>query len=213
MVRISAASRTIQSTAAATRISTSSSSFLSNHLNDFATNSLRYSANPQSHSTTRNHSTIALTRPRLSSSSTPTPNFTISKRFYRNYIRTINISPPSTSSSSTSTSPQIRRGRIPLKSNSTHGESSTRGIRPTQEDTFSVSCLSLPHRELRESYQKSKSRIAKEAVREWEGEKLKGKLSNESKNPEGEGDEKSSFTVQEAEELAGQIAWFGVFDG
>lgn len=207
MVRISCTSRT----AAATRISisTTSSSFLPNHLNDFVTNPSRHSYNPQSHSTTRHQSTIALIRPRSSSTSTSAANFTISKRYYRNYIRTINISPPSSSSTSTSTSPQIRRGRIPLKSNSTHGESSTRGIRPTQEDTFSVSCLSLPHRELRESYQKSKSRIAKEAVREWEGEKLKGKLLN----AEGDGDEKSSFTVQQAEELAGQIAWFGVFDG
>jgi len=153
-------------------------------------------------------STIRTTSPRPSPSVKPTPTPTPSnRRFYRDYIRTVSISPSTSASSSSPSTPQIRKGRIPLRSNSTHGASSTRGIRPSQEDTFSVSCVSLPHKQLKNSYERSKSRISKEVVREWAGDKLRGIKG------EGDGEGKVGFSVEEAEELAGQIAWFGCFDG
>ncbi|GAK66726.1 phosphatase 2c [Moesziomyces antarcticus] len=96
------------------------------------------------------------------------------------------------------TSPAGGQARIQLKStrNGVFGLSTSRGTRAYQEDTASVSCLHVPTDELRRNYLKlhahSASRAgvaAANAALEWDPDKAGG------------------------DELAGQVVWFGCFDG
>ncbi|KAJ9475361.1 [Pyruvate dehydrogenase [acetyl-transferring]]-phosphatase 2, mitochondrial [Pseudozyma hubeiensis] len=95
-------------------------------------------------------------------------------------------------------SPSGGQARIQLKStrNGVFGLSTSRGTRAYQEDTASVSCLHVPIEELRRNYLKLHSlsssaagAAAANAALEWDPEKAGG------------------------EELAGQVVWFGCFDG
>ncbi|SJX65423.1 related to protein phosphatase 2c [Sporisorium reilianum f. sp. reilianum] len=95
-------------------------------------------------------------------------------------------------------SPSGGQARIQLKStrNGVFGLSTSRGTRPYQEDTASVSCLHVPVDELRRNYLKLHSlsssaagASAANAALEWDPEKAGG------------------------DELAGQVVWFGCFDG
>lgn len=89
--------------------------------------------------------------------------------------------------------------RIPLRNgkNGIYGVANSRGSRAKQEDTYSVSCLHIDPLELRQSLQTSRSRIIQEAGKRWDPA-FAGK---------GSGDEK------EEDEIAGQVIWFGCFDG
>lgn len=82
--------------------------------------------------------------------------------------------------------------RIALKSgrNGVFGVESSRGSRATQEDTYSVACVHVDPLELRHSMQTSKSRIIKEAAKRWD-----------------------PIFAGETDEIAGQVVWFGCFDG
>lgn len=75
---------------------------------------------------------------------------------------------------------------------SIYGLATSRGTRPYQEDTSSISCLSIPPSELRASLKKSSNRISQEAARRWTWDTQDQPLD---------------------EELASQVFWFGVFDG
>ena len=95
-------------------------------------------------------------------------------------------------------SPSGGQARIQLKStrNGVFGLSTSRGTRAYQEDTASVSCLHVPVDELRRNYLKLHSlsasaagAAAANAALEWDPEKAGG------------------------DELAGQVVWFGCFDG
>lgn len=95
-------------------------------------------------------------------------------------------------------SPSGGQARIQLKStrNGVFGLATSRGTRAYQEDTASVSCLHLPIHELRRNYLKLHSlsssaagAAAANAALEWDPDKAGG------------------------EELAGQVVWFGCFDG
>ncbi|TKY90358.1 hypothetical protein EX895_000356 [Sporisorium graminicola] len=106
------------------------------------------------------------------------------KRHQQTFVRTL--------------SPSGGQARIQLKStrNGVFGLSTSRGTRPYQEDTASVSCLHVPVNELRRNYLKLHSlsssaagASAANAALEWDPEKAGG------------------------EELAGQVVWFGCFDG
>ncbi|CDW96530.1 hypothetical protein [Sporisorium scitamineum] len=106
------------------------------------------------------------------------------KRHQQTFVRTL--------------SPSGGQARIQLKStrNGVFGLSTSRGTRPYQEDTASVSCLHVPVDELRRNYLKLHSlsssaagASAANAALEWDPEKAGG------------------------EELAGQVVWFGCFDG
>lgn len=83
--------------------------------------------------------------------------------------------------------------RIPLKdgrSGGVFGSATTRGSRPTQEDTFKVACVHIDPTELRHSLQTSKSRVLQEAGRRWD-----------------------PVYAGEDDAIAGQVVWFGCFDG
>ncbi|CAO1634303.1 unnamed protein product [Jaminaea pallidilutea] len=80
--------------------------------------------------------------------------------------------------------------RVPLGS-SVYGQSISRGTRPYQEDAFSVSCLEIPPKELRASLKRG-GRISTEAEKRWKWDSQDDELDTE---------------------LAGQVNWFGVFDG
>ena len=71
-----------------------------------------------------------------------------------------------------------------------YGVASTRGSRPTQEDTYSVACIHIDPIELRHSLQVSKSRVLQEAAKRWD-----------------------PFAEGEDDDIAGQVAWFACFDG
>lgn len=95
-------------------------------------------------------------------------------------------------------SPAGAQVRVQLKStrSGVFGLSTSRGTRAYQEDTASVSCLHVPVDELRRNYLKLHSlsssaagAAAANAALEWDPEKAGG------------------------EELAGQVVWFGCFDG
>ena len=95
-------------------------------------------------------------------------------------------------------SPSGGQARIQLKStrNGVFGLSTSRGTRAYQEDTASVSCLHVPIDELRRNYLKLHSlsssaagASAANAALDWDPDKAGG------------------------EELAGQVVWFGCFDG
>ncbi|SPO30335.1 related to protein phosphatase 2c [Ustilago trichophora] len=110
--------------------------------------------------------------------------FTQQRRHQQTFVRTL--------------SPSGGQARIQLKStrNGVFGLSTSRGTRPYQEDTASVSCLHVPVNELRRNYLKLHSlsssaagAAAANAALEWDPEKAGG------------------------EELAGQVVWFGCFDG
>lgn len=106
------------------------------------------------------------------------------KRHQQTFVRTL--------------SPSGGQARVQLKStrNGVFGLSTSRGTRAYQEDTASVSCLHVPVHELRRNYLKLHSlsssaagAAAANAALEWDPEKAGG------------------------EELAGQVVWFGCFDG
>ncbi|SNX87595.1 related to protein phosphatase 2c [Melanopsichium pennsylvanicum] len=106
------------------------------------------------------------------------------RRYQQTFVRTL--------------SPSGGQARIQLKStrNGVFGLSTSRGTRAYQEDTASVSCLHVPIHELRRNYLKLHSlsssaqmAAAANAALEWDPEKAGG------------------------EELAGQVVWFGCFDG
>jgi len=82
--------------------------------------------------------------------------------------------------------------RIPLREGKqgVYGVATTRGSRPTQEDTYSVACIHVDPIELRHSLQVSKSRVLQEAAKRWD-----------------------PFAEGEDDAIAGQVAWFGCFDG
>lgn len=83
--------------------------------------------------------------------------------------------------------------RIPLKdgrSGGVFGSATTRGSRPTQEDTFRVSCVHVDPVELRHSLQSSRSKVLQEAGRRWD-----------------------PVYAGEDDAIAGQVVWFGCFDG
>ncbi|SPO32700.1 related to protein phosphatase 2c [Ustilago trichophora] len=110
--------------------------------------------------------------------------FTQQRRHQQTFVRTL--------------SPSGGQARIQLKStrNGVFGLSTSRGTRAYQEDTASVSCLHVPVNELRRNYLKLHSlsssaagAAAANAALEWDPEKAGG------------------------EELAGQVVWFGCFDG
>ncbi|KAJ1018113.1 hypothetical protein NDA16_004980 [Ustilago loliicola] len=106
------------------------------------------------------------------------------RRYQQTFVRTL--------------SPSGGQARIQLKPtrNGVFGLSTSRGTRAYQEDTASVSCLHVPVRELGRNYLKLHSlsssaagAAAANAALEWDPEKAGG------------------------EELAGQVVWFGCFDG
>lgn len=90
-------------------------------------------------------------------------------------------------------SPSGGQARIQLKAskNGVFGLATSRGTRAYQEDTGSVSCLHLSPEELQRNYLKyhSSSGSSSKAALEWDPSKAGG------------------------EELAGQVVWFGCFDG
>lgn len=79
--------------------------------------------------------------------------------------------------------------RIPLKENRVFGVATSRGTRAYQEDTYSSACLHIPSNELKRSHLRSNSKVARDAVAGWDVKDAGG------------------------EELAGQVVWFGCFDG
>lgn len=89
--------------------------------------------------------------------------------------------------------------RIPLRNggNGVYGVATSRGSRAKQEDTYSVSCLQIDPLELRQSLQTSRSRVIQEAGKRWDPT-FAGT---------GGGGE------AEEDEIAGQVIWFGCFDG
>lgn len=99
------------------------------------------------------------------------------KRSYKSFVR---IRSPSGKGSA----------RVPLTS-SVYGHATSRGTRPYQEDTASVSCLEINADELRASLRKG-GRIATEAERRWHWP-----------------DEHEELD----EELAAQVNWWGIYDG
>lgn len=80
--------------------------------------------------------------------------------------------------------------RIPLGL-SVYGQITSRGERPYQEDTSSVSCVEIPVEQLRKSLQHG-GKISTEAERRWQWE-----------------DQDSTTDVA----LAGQVNWWAVYDG
>lgn len=83
-----------------------------------------------------------------------------------------------------------RCARIPLTT-SVYGQVASRGTRPYQEDTWSVSCLEVPTDHLRKSLLRD-GRISTEAERNWHWDT-------------------EQYPADEA--VAGQVNWWGVFDG
>jgi protein phosphatase PTC6 len=83
-------------------------------------------------------------------------------------------------------------GRIALRDgkHGVYGVATSRGPRPTQEDTYSVACVHVDPIELRHSLQVSKSRVVQEAAKRWD-----------------------PFAEGEEDAIAGQVVWFGCFDG
>jgi protein phosphatase PTC6 len=71
-----------------------------------------------------------------------------------------------------------------------YGVATTRGSRPTQEDTYSVACVHVDPIELRHSLQVSRSRVLQEAARRWD-----------------------PFAENEDDAIAGQVTWFACYDG
>ncbi|EPQ28069.1 uncharacterized protein PFL1_04396 [Pseudozyma flocculosa PF-1] len=98
-------------------------------------------------------------------------------RQYHDYIRTL--------------SPTGGSGRISLKPSRTgvYGLATSRGTRAYQEDTTSVSCVSLPPAVLRASYLASSSATLRDVASKW------------------------SPSTPAEQEVAGQLAWFACFDG
>ncbi|UZJ51457.1 hypothetical protein CBS101457_000777 [Exobasidium rhododendri] len=83
-------------------------------------------------------------------------------------------------------------GRIPLREgkNGVYGVATTRGSRPTQEDTYSVACVHVDPIELRHSLEVSRSRVLQEAAKRWD-----------------------PFAEGEDDAIAGQVTWFACYDG
>ncbi|KAN0060598.1 Protein phosphatase 2C 6 [Thecaphora frezii] len=108
---------------------------------------------------------------------TSAPPCRLHSRCYHDYIRTL--------------SPSRSSGRISLKASRTgvYGLATSRGTRAYQEDTTSVSCVSLPPSVLRASYLASSSAPLRQLAAEW------------------------SPSAGLEEKVASQLAWFGCFDG
>lgn len=100
------------------------------------------------------------------------------RRCYQNFIRVNN--------------PNGGSARISLKDgkHGVFGIATSRGSRPTQEDTFSVACVHIDPIELRHSMEISRSKIIQEAAKRWD-----------------------PFAEGEDDAIAGQVVWFGCFDG
>lgn len=84
----------------------------------------------------------------------------------------------------------VGSARIPLTS-SVYGTATSRGTRPYQEDSSSISCLEIHPSQLRSSLQRG-GRIATEAERRWKWKSQEDGLD---------------------QELASQVNWWGIFDG
>lgn len=82
--------------------------------------------------------------------------------------------------------------RVPLRSgkNGVFGVVSSRGNRGHQEDTYSAACVHIDPVELRYSLQSSRSRVLQEAGKRWD-----------------------PLYQGEDDAIAGQVVWFGCFDG
>lgn len=88
--------------------------------------------------------------------------------------------------------PNGSSARIPLKNGKTgvFGAVQSRGSRATQEDTYSAACVHVDPIELRHSLQLSRSKILQEAGKRWD-----------------------PTYADEDDDIAGQVVWFGCFDG
>ncbi|KAE8249051.1 hypothetical protein A4X13_0g5360 [Tilletia indica] len=85
--------------------------------------------------------------------------------------------------------------RVSLTPNSVYGIATSRGTRPSQEDTYAVACLSLPASELAGAYHRppAATGVDSETATKW-------KKSLDDASPEDQA-------------LAGQLMWFGCYDG
>lgn len=117
------------------------------------------------------------TQPR--SSSSPGPSNLQHRRSYQSYLRV------NSAKGGNAARIALREGKQGV-----YGIASSRGSRPTQEDTYSVACVHVDPVELRHSLQVSKSRVLQEAAKRWD-----------------------PFAEGEEDAIAGQVVWFACFDG